>query len=95
MFYYIFSITYQKIGDLFCFVIFLDFRTVHCSVIHRPYVSAKKVFVFYNTQMYYKKKSFPLGNFKKELSCFLKEINAQLQILNVKAKKHQMCIKYI
>ena len=30
MFYYIFSITYQKIGDLFCPVIFLDFPTV-CS----------------------------------------------------------------
>ena len=27
-FYYIFSTTYQKIGDLFCLVIFLDFRTV-------------------------------------------------------------------
>ena len=26
MFYYIFSTTYQKIGDLFCPVIFLDFR---------------------------------------------------------------------
>ena len=28
MFYYIFSTTYQKIGNLFCPVIFLDFRTV-------------------------------------------------------------------
>ena len=28
LFYYIFSTTYQKIGDLFCPVIFLDFRTV-------------------------------------------------------------------
>ena len=28
MFYYIFSTTYQKIGDLFCPIIFLDFRTV-------------------------------------------------------------------
>ena len=28
MFYYIISTTYQKIGDLFCPVIFLDFRTV-------------------------------------------------------------------
>ena len=30
MFYYIISTTYQKIGDLFCPVVFLDFRTV-CS----------------------------------------------------------------
>ena len=28
MFYYIISTTYQKIGDLFCPIIFLDFRTV-------------------------------------------------------------------
>ena len=28
MFYYIISTTYQKIGDLFCLDIFLDFRTV-------------------------------------------------------------------
>ena len=28
MFYCIISATYQKIGDLFCPVIFLDFRTV-------------------------------------------------------------------
>ena len=28
MFYNIISTTYQKIGDLFCLVIFLDFRTV-------------------------------------------------------------------
>ena len=28
MFYDIFSTTYQKIGDLFCPVIFMDFRTV-------------------------------------------------------------------
>ena len=28
LFYYIISTTYQKIGDLFCLVIFLDFRTV-------------------------------------------------------------------
>ena len=28
MFYYIIRTTYQKIGDLFCLVIFLDFRTV-------------------------------------------------------------------
>ena len=28
MFYYIISNTYQKIGDLFCPVILLDFRTV-------------------------------------------------------------------
>ena len=28
MFYYIISTTYEKIGDLFCPVIFLDFRTV-------------------------------------------------------------------
>ena len=28
MFYYIFNTTYQKIGDLFCPYIFLDFRTV-------------------------------------------------------------------
>ena len=32
MFYYIFSTTYQKIGDLFCPIIILDFRTV-CKVI--------------------------------------------------------------
>ena len=31
LFYYIISTTYQKIGDLFCLVIFLDFRTV-CKV---------------------------------------------------------------
>ena len=31
MFYYIISTTYQKIGDLFCPVICLDFRTV-CTV---------------------------------------------------------------
>ena len=30
MFYYIISTTYKKIGDLFCPVVFLDFRTV-CS----------------------------------------------------------------
>ena len=32
MFYYIISTTYQKIGDLFCPVIFLDFRTVCIEV---------------------------------------------------------------
>ena len=36
MFYYIFSTTYQRIGDLFCHVIFLDFGPVwtrddHCT----------------------------------------------------------------
>ena len=30
MFYYIITITYQKIGNLFCPVIFLDFRIVQC-----------------------------------------------------------------
>ena len=48
MFYYIISTTYQKIGDLFCPVIFLDFRTV-CRLIfhnlcifnHDPYRSLK------------------------------------------------------
>ena len=33
MFYYIFSTTYQSIGDLFCPFIFLDFRTVCLIVI--------------------------------------------------------------
>ena len=28
MFYYIISTTYQKIGDLFCPLVFLDFRTM-------------------------------------------------------------------
>ena len=28
MFYYIISTTYQKTGDLFCPIIFLDFRTL-------------------------------------------------------------------
>ena len=34
MFYYIFSTTYQKIGGLFCSLIFLDFRTVWIETLH-------------------------------------------------------------
>ena len=31
MFYYIIGTTFQKIGDLFCPVVFLDFRTLYCT----------------------------------------------------------------
>ena len=33
MFYFIICTPYQKIGDLFCPVIYLDFRTVHLDVL--------------------------------------------------------------
>ena len=47
MFYYIFSTTYQRIGDLFCPVIFLDFRTVCRANCRIQFTVHGKVDTFY------------------------------------------------
>ena len=53
MFYYIISTTYQKIGDLFCPVIFLDFRTVCKPYPCHAYINSRNRYFIKRSKEFY------------------------------------------